>query len=227
MKKEETLKKELCNELIKQGAVQEYDIVKHSYTTQIMNGNKKCVEKSNEMIALTTRGDCVGVCVKEPINNMWTEMDKALITDDLNIKRYVNSDIVDKLEPYECATTNFPNGYGHGTRVHKECVALTTGKAAIPITKVKVEREKKSDFMLRIRKLTPVECMKLMGFTKEDYQSLVDIGMSDSAIYHMAGDSIITTCLVALLNPFVNDEHKHIDIINEYVEKEIINENRT
>ena len=81
--------------------------------------------------------------------------------------------------------------------------------------------------MLRIRKLTPVECIKLMGFTKEDYQALVDIGMSDSAIYHMAGDSIITTCLVALLNPFVNEEHKHIDIINKYVEKEIINENRT
>lgn len=76
--------------------------------------------------------------------------------------------------------------------------------------------------MLRIRKLTPCECMKLMGFTKEDYQALVDIGMSDSAIYHMAGDSIITTCLVALLNPLVNEEHTHIDIINNYVERKII-----
>ena len=67
--------------------------------------------------------------------------------------------------------------------------------------------------------------MKLMGFTKEDYQALKDIGLSDSAIYHIAGDSIITTCLVALLNPFVNEEHKHIEIINDYVEKEIINGN--
>ena len=78
---------------------------------------------------------------------------------------------------------------------------------------------------LRIRKLVPLECMKLMGFTKEDYQALKDIGLSDSAIYHIAGDSIITTCLVALLNPFVNEEHKHIEIINDYVEKEIINGN--
>lgn len=78
---------------------------------------------------------------------------------------------------------------------------------------------------LRIRKLTPKECIKLMGFSNQDYKALKDIGLSDAAIYHLAGDSIITTCLVGLLNPFVNEEHKHIDIINEYIEKEIINEN--
>ena len=79
--------------------------------------------------------------------------------------------------------------------------------------------------MLRIRKLVPIETCKLMGFTPEDYKALVKAGLSDSAIYHLCGDSIITTCLVALLNPFVNEEHKHIDIINNYVEKEIINGN--
>ena len=63
-----------------------------------------------------------------------------------------------------------------------------------------------------------------MGFTKEDYQAMRDIGMSDSAIYHMCGDSIIVPCLVALFNPFVNDEHEHIKIVNEYVEKEIVNQ---
>lgn len=77
--------------------------------------------------------------------------------------------------------------------------------------------------MLRIRKLTPKECMRLMGFTDSDYESLKDIGLSDSAIYHCAGDSIVTTCLVSLLSPFVNEEHKHIEIVNNYVEKEIIN----
>ena len=76
---------------------------------------------------------------------------------------------------------------------------------------------------LRIRKLTPRECMRLMGFTDDDYQALKDIGLSDSAIYHCAGDSIITTCLVSLLSPFVNEEQKHIEIVNNYVEKEIIN----
>ena len=98
--KEETLKKELCTELINSGIVHEYDIVKHSYTTQILSGNKKCVEKSNEMIALTTRGDCVGVCVKDKLdikryknyiswrNNKGqynTECNRASLPDDLSL----------------------------------------------------------------------------------------------------------------------------------------------
>lgn len=76
---------------------------------------------------------------------------------------------------------------------------------------------------LRIRKLTPCECMKLMGFTESDYQAMKEIGMSDSAIYHCAGDSIITTCLVSLLSPFVNEEHEHIRIVEDYVERNIVN----
>jgi len=77
----------------------------------------------------------------------------------------------------------------------------------------------KEKSMLRIRKLTPKECLRLMGFTDEDYQALKDIGLSDSAIYHCAGDSIITTCLVGIISPLVNENDKHIDIINNYVEK--------
>ena len=75
---------------------------------------------------------------------------------------------------------------------------------------------------MRIRKLTPKECLRLMGFTDDDYQALVDAGLSSSAIYHCAGDSIITTCLVALISPFVNERGDHIKIINDYVEKDVI-----
>ena len=74
-----------------------------------------------------------------------------------------------------------------------------------------------------LRFLTERECVKLMGFTMEDYKALVDAGLSRRQIEHIMGDSIITTCLVALLNPFVNEEHEHINIIKNYVEKEIIN----
>ena len=62
-----------------------------------------------------------------------------------------------------------------------------------------------------------------MGFSDEDYQAMRDIGMSDAAIYHMAGDSIVVPVLVGILNPFVNDEHMHIEIINNYVERKIVN----
>lgn len=88
---------------------------------------------------------------------------------------------------------------------------------------IKRERESSGEVKkLRIRKLTPKECMRLMGFTDDDYNSLKDINLSDSAIYHVAGDSIITTCLVGIISPLVNNQNDHIQIIDDYVERNII-----
>ena len=49
------------------------------------------------------------------------------------------------------------------------------------------------------------------------------VNMSDSAIWHCAGDSIITTCLVSLLAQFV--EKDHAPIVENYIEKEILSGN--
>lgn len=76
------------------------------------------------------------------------------------------------------------------------------------------------DYYMRIRKLTPKECLRLMGFDDNDYQAARDIGMSDSAIYHMAGDSIITTCLMAIFGQLLPISEKELTHkINEYVER--------
>ena len=52
---------------------------------------------------------------------------------------------------------------------------------------------------LRIRKLTPRECFRLMGVSDDRSQSLIS-SFSDSVLYHLAGDSIVTTCLMAILS---------------------------
>ena len=75
---------------------------------------------------------------------------------------------------------------------------------------------------LRIRKLTPKECMRLMGFEDKDHKALIEIGLSDAAIYHCAGDSIVTTCLVSILWPLFGLEKSHLEIIEEYVKNHII-----
>ena len=75
---------------------------------------------------------------------------------------------------------------------------------------------------LRIRKLTPSECLKLMGFTYEDYEAMKQVGLSDSAIYHCAGDSIVVPVLMAIFNQF-KDENTHKQIIYDYVNDEILN----
>lgn len=61
---------------------------------------------------------------------------------------------------------------------------------------------------LRIRKLTEGECMRLMGFEEKDTESMRDAGLSKSAIYHCAGDSIVSTCLVALFGELLGRDWK-------------------
>lgn len=59
---------------------------------------------------------------------------------------------------------------------------------------------------LRIRKLTPKECFRLMGFDDKDYDVLVENKISNSQIYKLAGNSIVVNVLeeifVALLNQY-------------------------
>lgn len=53
------------------------------------------------------------------------------------------------------------------------------------------------DVKWRIRKLTPLECWRLMGFSDEDCNRASKY-VSDSALYKQAGNSIVTSCLVAI-----------------------------
>ena len=86
----------------------------------------------------------------------YTELEKQLFDGWGNIKRYIGSDKIDLFKEGQMATTTFPNGYGHGPRTHNESIALNT----IDRPSVKMD--------LRIRKLVPLETMKLMGFERKD-----------------------------------------------------------
>lgn len=50
----------------------------------------------------------------------------------------------------------------------------------------------------RIRKLTPEEYWKLMGLTVEDVQKARDLGISDSELYHQAGNGLVTNCVAEI-----------------------------
>lgn len=59
-------------------------------------------------------------------------------------------------------------------------------------TEIKVLIEETGD---RVRKLTPLECFRLMDFDDDDYEKVKAIGMSDSQMYKQAGNSIVVACL--------------------------------
>lgn len=50
---------------------------------------------------------------------------------------------------------------------------------------------------LQIRKLTPKECFRLMGVKDKDFEK-IKLNQSDQSLYHLAGDSIVATCLMGL-----------------------------
>ena len=61
-------------------------------------------------------------------------------------------------------------------------------------TEVKVER----DNLRIVRKLTPKEAHRLMGFDDIDYERCVAVGMSDTQGYKQSGNSIVTTVISLL-----------------------------
>ena len=50
----------------------------------------------------------------------------------------------------------------------------------------------------RIRKLTPTECLRLMGVSDEDIAKMKAAGISDSQLYKLAGNSIVVNVLVEI-----------------------------
>ena len=98
-----------------------------------------------------------------------------------------------------------------------ECVATSIPTDFHPYYQTR-ERESKMS-QLRIRKLTPKECLLLMGFDNETEKSMRQAQMSDSAIYHMAGDSIVVTCLMGLFGMLLPiSENELQQKIENYVE---------
>ena len=58
-------------------------------------------------------------------------------------------------------------------------------------------REPKVMDNVRIRKLTPRECWRLMGFTDEDFDKAKEVN-SDTQLYKQAGNSIVVNVLEAI-----------------------------
>lgn len=83
-----------------------------------------------------------------------------------------------------------------------------------------IEREREN---LCIRKLTPLECLLLMGFTKQDYDSLRQVGQSDSQIYHEAGDSIVTTVIAYIMSSLFDTDGKLYNNIEKYIVEDVVN----
>ena len=64
---------------------------------------------------------------------------------------------------------------------------------------------------LRIRKLTPKECFRLMGFDDTDFEKAAQVN-SNSQLYKQAGNSIVVNVLEAIFKELFKNE-EHIELI--------------
>lgn len=158
--------------------------------TQIILVDKKVVK------SLFTKNDNVKNYndIIVAINTLWTETQAKMITPDGNVKRYINSDIIDEFKEGQAADISFPNGYNKAKRVHNVCPAIngTTTESSFIV---------KND--LRIRKLTPLEVWRLMGFSDDDFDKAEKIN-SNTQLYKQAGNSIVVNVLMAIFKQFLN-----------------------
>ncbi len=98
-----------------------------------------------------------------------------------------------------------------------ECsYALTTryDNGFLPSMFERKERTAVMENGYRIRKLTPLECWRLQGFTDEQFQRCVDAGVSDSQLYKQAGNAVTVNVIHELgckLLHFKNKEQAKSD----------------
>lgn len=70
----------------------------------------------------------------------------------------------------------------------------------------------------RIRKLTPLECWRLMGFSDNDYYAAKSVEISDAQLYKQAGNSIVVTVLEGIFrNLFFKKHRRKQGIIAEQI----------
>ena len=146
------LKAQMAETLIEQGKVQEFDVIRHSYTKSRMNGEMKDIQENNMSPTLDTRADCLGVVVQQK-----------------------------------------GRGYNKGGK-HEICPSITSNS---------FQENNHLLSNLRIRKLTPLECWRLMGISDEDYWKAKNAGISNSQLYKQAGNGIVVNVFEAILREMI------------------------
>ena len=136
-------------------------------------------------------------------------------TDNFVVEEYRNKRLNETIESNNVKDGDFIDAYNK--TVNSELAGTITTRVSDSNNTFIANKEQTLKNELRIRKLTPLECIKLMGFERKDYESLVEYGLSDSAIYHCAGDSIVATVLIGLFGTMTNKDYEQI--IKDYVER--------
>ena len=66
---------------------------------------------------------------------------------------------------------------------------------------------------VRLRKLTPRECLRLMDVPEDKIDIMLNAGISDSQLYKMAGNSIVVACMRGIFrNLFLSEKEESLTL---------------
>lgn len=157
--------------------------------------NPRKLENCNTAFAVTTRA---GV---RPTDNFIIQKGHGFN------KGGIKENIVPALTKSSWQENNFvvninPSGKGMNGNVYNTDLSptLTTNKGE----GIKILQN--NDY--RIRKLTPLECWRLMGFSDNDYYAAKSVGTSNAQLYKQAGNSIVVTVLEAIFRNLFFKKHR-------------------
>lgn len=95
------------------------------------------------------------------------------------------------------------------------CLQVFQGGGLVP--KMLVPSEKPT--RMRLRRLTPTECWRLMGFTDDEVERARANGVSDTQLYKQAGNSIVTDCISLIMEHIYKAQY---DSDYECVDEEVL-----
>lgn len=180
------LQKEVCNKAIEKGLVEPNDAIEYTYSNarlkEIDNGyiKKQNCRDNSIMSTLKTNPQQIGICVDaEPIKIKTA-----------NIKGYDEANDGDAIDLQYPESKTRRGRVGHGvskTLMTSDQMAVVSG--------------------YRIRKLTPLECWRLMGFDDEDFRKAEKVN-SNSQLYKQAGNSIVVNVLEAIFRRLLDDKEE-------------------
>ena len=196
------MKRKLCNELVKQGKVEEGDVIRHSYTSsRFASFHIENKDNHNCCSTLTTRADCIGVVEKENMKQNICISDDGVIVPEKTKKGFAVAQEGDGIY------TNRP--YQKRGCVQKD--KIQSLKTSVDDIEVVINNRGGSENKMvnnyRIRKLTPKEVFRLQGVKDEDYEKIAK-NQSNASLYHLAGDSITTSVLMAIFGEILGVDYK-------------------
>lgn len=165
-----------------------------------MKHHRGTVQKDKIQTLTTSGGNDRGVCVG---TYQYSKSDKFMNGKD---RLQLGKEVIDTLQTTQkegvVTIGNYSKSNHNASRiVDKNYSAPTVMENHDTITAIQSND-------LKIRKLTPLECFRLMGVKDEDYYKVAK-NQSNSSLYHLAGDSIVVNVLMAIFKELITYEKRN------------------